>query len=189
MEAAVAERGDKQIGEYLAAHGTATVGVDSLRYFWAEKTPAQVAQDLSRILSHYHDAWGSREILLVGYSFGAGILPAALNRLSESERASVVQVSLLGLEPRAPFEIAVEGWIGGSPEGSLEVLPELQRIELSRLQCFYGEEEEQTLCRDPALAGAEIIRTEGGHHFDGDYEALAERILAGAERRTAAPPR
>jgi len=179
---------DKQIGEYFAAHGTPTVGVDSLRYFWAAKTPAQVAHDLSRILAHYREAWGSREILLVGYSFGAGILPAAVNRLSESDRASVVQVSLLGLEPRAPFEIAVEGWLGGLPEASPEVLPELLRLDRSRVQCFYGEEEEQTLCRDPELAGAEIIRTEGGHHFDGDYEALAGQILTGAERRAAAPP-
>jgi type IV secretory pathway VirJ component len=62
------------------------------------------------------------------------------------------------------------------------------RLDRSRVQCFYGEEEEQTLCRDPALAKAEIIRTEGGHHFDGDYEALAGQSLTGAERRAAAPP-
>jgi type IV secretory pathway VirJ component len=29
----------------------------------------------------------------------------------------------------------------------------------------------------------EVVRTEGGHHFDGDYEALAAKILAGAKQR------
>ena len=97
-------------------------------------------------------------------------------------RADVLQISLLGLEPRAPFEIAVSGWLGGVPADAAPVLPELERLELARVQCFYGAEEEQTLCPDPALARAEIVRTSGGHHFDGDYEALARRILAGADR-------
>ena len=38
-------------------------------------------------------------------------------------------------------------------------------------------------CTDPALAGTERIRTSGGHHFDGDYEALARAILEIAQRR------
>ena len=85
------------------------------------------------------------------------------------------------------FEIAVSGWLGGVPADAPPVLPELLRLDLARVQCFYGEQEEQTLCPDPALAGAEIVRTGGGHHFDGDYEALARRILDGAERRAASP--
>jgi type IV secretory pathway VirJ component len=41
------------------------------------------------------------------------------------------------------------------------------------------------LCRDAALAGVEIIRTRGGHHFDGDYRGLAERILRGGGVKSA----
>jgi type IV secretory pathway VirJ component len=97
---------------------------------------------------------------------------------------AVQQISLLGLESRAPFEIAVTGWLGGVPEDALPVLPELTKLDLSLVQCFYGAEEEQTLCPGPDLAHAEVIKTAGGHHFDGDYGALAERILAGARRRS-----
>jgi type IV secretory pathway VirJ component len=173
---------DKEIGEYFAAHGTPTVGVDSLRYFWRAKDPSEVAADLARIVRHYQEAWNAREVLLVGYSFGAGILPFAMNRLPPDERAAVVQISLLGLEPRAPFEIAVTGWLGGLSSDAPAVLPELAKLDLTRVQCFYGEEEEQTLCPNAGLAAAEIVRTTGGHHFDGDYAALAQRILDGAER-------
>jgi type IV secretory pathway VirJ component len=66
------------------------------------------------------------------------------------------------------------------------VLPELQQIPARLVQCVYGEEEPDTLCRDPALEGIEAIRTAGSHHFDGDYPALARRILDGLRRRTAA---
>jgi len=101
----------------------------------------------------------------------------------------VVQLTLLGLEPNAPFEIDVSGWLGGVDHDAPAVLPELQRLDLGRVQCFYGADEEATLCPAPELAKAEIIRTEGGHHFDGDYDALAVRILDGARRRLGEEPK
>ena len=55
-----------------------------------------------------------------------------------------------------------------------------------RWSSFYGVEETESLCRDPALARSDVIRTSGGHHFDGNYVVLAERILEGARRRMAA---
>ncbi len=175
---------DKDIAEILAREGTPVVGVDSLRYFWREKSPERVAQDLERILRHYRTRWGVSRALLVGYSFGAGVLPFAVHRLPPDLRADVVQVSLLGLLPRALFQISVSGWLGVQDQGR-PVLPELEALDLARVQCFYGEEEHDTLCTAPELAALERIRTRGGHHFDGDYERLARDILDGAKRRVA----
>jgi type IV secretory pathway VirJ component len=180
---------DKQIGEILVRRGVPVVGVDSLRYFWRARSPDEVARDLGAIITRYGAAWGRSKVLLIGYSFGAGVLPFAYNRLPESDRAQVVQISLLGLEPRAVFEIHLSGWLGVPPPlDGPPVLPELQRINLRLVQCFYGVEEEETLCRAPELAAAEIVRTPGGHHFDGNYAALAERILAGARTRLGGVP-
>lgn len=178
---------DKTMGETLAARGVPVVGVDSLRYFWHAKPPERVAADLAALLVACRRAWGDVRFVLVGYSFGAGVLPFAVNRLSAADRAHVVEVALLGLEARAPFEIEVTGWLGRAPsERAPLVLPEIQRLDPDLLQCFYGEDETESLCRDPALSRAEIIRTAGGHHFDGDYVGLAERVLAGARRRMTA---
>jgi len=178
---------DKTIGETLAKRGVPVVGVDSLRYFWHAKAPERVAADLSAIIGASRAAWGDVQLILVGYSFGAGVLPFAVNRLPPADRGHVVEVSLLGLEARAPFEIEVTGWLGRAPSTSARpVLPEIQRLDPSLLQCFYGDEETDSLCRDPAFARAQVIHTAGGHHFDGNYVGLADRILAGAERRMAA---
>ena len=35
----------------------------------------------------------------------------------------------------------------------------------------------------PCVKDTEIIRTSGGHHFDGNYEALGDRILSGLSVR------
>jgi len=173
---------DKQIGDVLAERGMGVVGVDSLRYFWRAKTPQEVADDLSRIVEHYGAAWQAQSVALIGYSFGAGVLPFAYNRLPAADRARVVLVALLGVEHHAPFEFKVSGWLGGADDAAPAVLPEVQRLPSGLLLCVYGEDEEDTLCRDPALAAAETVRTSGGHHFDGDYRSLAQRIIAAAAK-------
>ena len=174
---------DKTIGEILAQRGVPVVGVDSLRYFWSKREADQVASDLARILAAAREAWHTPDALVIGYSFGADVLPFAINRLPASERSHVVLLSLLGLEANAPFEIEVTGWLGATDEEAPLVLPELLRFDLSRLQCVYGEDEDDSLCRAPELAGAEIVKFPGGHHFDEDYEKVADAILQSAQRR------
>ena len=165
------------------------IGVDSLRYFWTRRQPDEVARDLSSIMAAYAKRWRVRHVLLVGYSFGADILPAAVDRLPAADRARIAQISLLGLSPTWDDQVSVSGWLGVDDAGDGRTLDDLKGIDLRLVQCVYGEEEgEETAC--PALANspAELIRTAGGHHFDGDYEALAATILAGLDRRLRTAP-
>jgi type IV secretory pathway VirJ component len=176
---------DKQIGGILAEHGIATIGVDSLRYFWTEKTPQQIADDLAAILQHYRAKWGREQVILLGYSFGAGILPFAVNRLPAEDRAMIRQISMLGLEKTTQFEFHLTNWLGGGGGADARpVLPEVLKLDPGTLQCFYGKEERDTACTAPEFDRAERIETGGGHHFDGDYAALAEKIMTGATRRS-----
>lgn len=173
---------DKRIGEYLVSAGVPVVGVDSLRYFWSPRTPEEMAGHLAAIIGHYSEAWQRPEVLLIGYSFGADVLPFAVNRLPAEARARVRQLSLLALSTFANFEIHVSAWVSDERhEDSVDTAPELARLSGVRVQCFYGEEEEGSGCTLPELKDVQIIKTAGGHHFDGDYAALAQRILAGAD--------
>jgi type IV secretory pathway VirJ component len=180
---------DKQIGELFAREGIPVVGIDSLRYFWRARRPEGLAHDLRRIVDHYAGAWGTRRVLLVGYSFGADVLPFIVNRLPPDVRRAVVQVSLLGLSSRASFEFHVADWLRAAPRpGDPAILPEAARLDLGRVQCFYGADETDTLCPELGHRGAEVVRTTGGHHFDGDYAALARRIQDGLARRAGRVP-
>lgn len=178
---------DKQTGGILQQSGIPVVGVDTLRYFWRKKTPEEVAQGLKLIIDHYTAVWDAPSVLLVGYSFGADVLPFAVNRLPATERSQVKLITLLGLSKTADFEIHVSGWLGASPAAdALPLAPELQRLDPHLVQCFYGaDEKDETGCTDEALANAQVFVTEGGHHFDGDYPALAQRIIDGAIERGA----
>ncbi|PMS17682.1 virulence factor [Trinickia dabaoshanensis] len=174
---------DKTIGEQLQKDGVSVVGWDSLRYFWSEKSPEQVSRDLSRVLRAYGARWHATSFALIGYSFGADVMPFAYNLLPATLRNQVSIVSLLGFAPAADFQVRVTGWLGmPASDKALQAKPAMDRLPAGLVQCFYGENETDTLC--PALtATQEVIRTPGGHHFDHGYDVLERRILTGWEKR------
>lgn len=175
---------DKDLAAILQAEQVPVVGVDVLRYFWRHRDAGEAAVDLARIIRGYQQKWKARKVLLIGYSFGADVLPALYNRLDAAERASVVQISLLGLADSASFEVSVSNWLNHDAH-ALPTAGELARISPALMQCFYGIEDEGAACPAQEKRGVEIIRTSGGHHFDGDYAALARRVLEGLKRRNA----
>jgi type IV secretory pathway VirJ component len=101
----------------------------------------------------------------------------------------VVLISLLAFEHKADWEITVTGWLTDRPsEDATPNGPAVDKIEPKKLQCFYGEDEAESACPDLAPRGAEVIRTGGGHHFGGDYAALAKDILDALHERAHSLP-
>jgi type IV secretory pathway VirJ component len=175
---------DKTIAQELQKDGISVIGWDSLRYFWSEKPPAQTSRDLARVMQTYGARWHAQHIALVGYSFGADVMPFAYNRLPEAQRAKVSLIALLGFAPDADFQIRVGGWLGmPASDKALKVQPELTRVPPAMVQCFYGADEKDTLCPALTKTGIEVIRTSGDHHFGGDYNALERRILSAFKKQ------
>ncbi|WP_439542898.1 AcvB/VirJ family lysyl-phosphatidylglycerol hydrolase [Hyphomicrobium sp.] len=171
---------DKQIGEYLADHGVAVVGVDSLRYFWTRKEPIQIAADFERISDHYLDKWKLKSLVLAGYSFGADIMPMAWPQLEPNTQAQTSLIALLGISPTFDLQVSVSGWLGMSSSRDIDVRPYLPGLPKSKVLCFYGVEEKEdnsTACVLPELDGVTRIERPGGHHFDGNYQIIADEIL------------
>ncbi|BBU29524.1 virulence factor [Burkholderia sp. THE68] len=178
---------DKTMALALQRDGVSVIGIDSLRYFWSEKTPQQTASDLARVIRAYNARWHTKHVALLGYSFGADVMPFAYNRLPDAVREQVSYISLMGFSPAADFQIRVTGWLGmPASEKALNVRPELNKLPPSMVQCIYGEKEEDTLCPQLVKTGIEVVKLPGDHHFGGDYDALARRILAGWRKQIAA---
>ncbi len=171
---------DKSLGSALAAQGVPVAGFDSLRYFWSARTPDELAADLDRVIRYYAARWGRSDVLLVGYSQGADVLPFALNRLPRATRASVRLTALLGPGQKASFEFHMTNWIG--PSGDLPVAPEALKLSAASTLCIYGLEEKDSLCPQLAPGHARSMPLAGGHHFGGEYGALAARIIEAMPR-------
>jgi len=172
---------DKDLAAHLGAAGMPVVGVDSLRYFWSERTPEGFATDLERIVRHYRQKFERPRVLLIGYSQGADVLPFALNRLPAATRNDLALVALLGLAERAQFEFHLSSWVG-TTGGGLPTRPEVARLQAAPsnppLLCVWGEEDEDAICGSLTGPRLSVLKLSGGHHFDGDYEALAMKLLA-----------
>jgi type IV secretory pathway VirJ component len=176
---------DKTIAEDLRSSGVSVVGLDSLRYFWEKKSPEQTTADVATVIDDFTAKWGATKVALIGYSFGADVLPFVYDRLPAGVKGRVVLVSLLGCASAADWEIHVTGWLGAPPStAATPIVPAILSVPGALIQCFYGEDERDTVCPSLEARGAEIIRTKGSHHFGGDYSELAQKILAGFKRRS-----
>jgi type IV secretory pathway VirJ component len=168
---------DQELAARLAASGVPTVGLNSLKYFWKQRTPDETARDVARILRHYLSAWNKERVLLVGYSFGADVLPFVVNRLPPDLRARVASVSLLGIDGNASFEVSISDWVGADDAGP-QTRPEVGRITGLPVLCLYGEGEKDSICPGLPEPGVRREQVGTGHHFGGEYATLADRILA-----------
>lgn len=168
---------DQDVAAALAAAGVPVVGWNSLKYYWTRRTPEGASQDLERIIARYGAAWHRPRVLLVGYSFGADALPFLYNRLPQAMRANVRSLSLLGLSETAEFEFHVASWIPGADEGGRSTHAEIGRAADAHVLCLYGSDESDSSCSRLAGPRVKALGLPGGHHFGGDYDALARHIL------------
>ncbi len=168
---------DKRVSARLAASGVPVVGWSSLKYYWTPRTPEAAAADLARTFDHYGRLWGKRRFLLVGYSFGADVLPFLVSRLPAELRSRVALVGLLGLSENASFEFHVAGWLGVDT-GHYPTAPEVARLGTTPVLCLRGEDENDSACRLLHGPGVRTVTLSGGHHFGGNYEKIADELLA-----------
>jgi type IV secretory pathway VirJ component len=172
---------DKAIARALQKHGVNVVGINSLKYFWRTRTPEGGAADLARITKFYRAKWKADTVIVIGFSRGAGVMPFMLNRLPADEHRFVKLMALVGAEHTAGFKFHPLDLFGlGSNKGEPPVMPEIEKISTLPIICFYGEKEDDTLC--PELKPPNIaVKSAGGHHMDGNYGAIGDRIFAVAD--------
>lgn len=171
---------DRDVAAALSAKGIFVVGLDSLRYYWTKRTPEGLAADTDKMIRYYLAHLSKQRVLLIGYSQGADVLPFAVNRLPAATKAHVSLTAILGMSEHALFEFHVSSWISDDTSGP-ETLPEVNRISGIPVLCIYGEDEHDSLCPKLDPGKIKIVKVKGGHHFDGNYAALAEDILSAAK--------
>lgn len=172
---------DRDLAKQLSRRGIPVVGWNSLKYLWKRKSEMRASQDLAEVIQAYGERWHASKVALLGYSLGADGLPAMAARLPDSLKQRISLIGLMGVETRYDLEFHITEWIPGKPEG-VPVLPELRKLKGLHIVCVYGTDEKGSLC--PELAKneadkslAEVKAFDGGHHFGGDYKALADALF------------
>ena len=117
-------------------------------------------------------------IFLGGYSFGAEVTPFVISAWPEGDRRRISGQLLIAPSETASFEVSPLNWVFRAKETTYRVADEERKIHVPLL-CVAGQTEDpgDTACDNLASIG-EVVRLPGSHHFNGNYDAVAQAMLA-----------
>jgi len=168
---------DRGVADALTAHGVHVIGFSTLKFFWQKQTPQATAQALARVIAHYGRNDAQAGFVLIGYSFGASLIPVIVNRLPEPLRQRVQGGVMISPDDEAVFEIHVGDWFGSTHhDEALPIGPEIAASKVP-LVCVHGADEDDSFCLKPAPPQMRVVALPGGHHYDGDYDQLGALIV------------
>ncbi|MGJ8563531.1 MAG: AcvB/VirJ family lysyl-phosphatidylglycerol hydrolase [Alphaproteobacteria bacterium] len=159
--------------------GIGTARVRSISYFWSKKTPDRMSKDLARQLRKRLRHKPKDRFILVGYSFGGGTLPFAVNRLPEDLIALVDGVAVLAAPAEADFEFYFRSWLNKSTKHARDVAPEIELLS-GLVPVLYMRGEDDYIGPSDVLNEGRMLTIKtlpGGHDFAKDYDGLIRYIL------------
>jgi type IV secretory pathway VirJ component len=168
---------DIAIANQLTRRGIEVVGLNTLKFFWHRREPAEAADALTRIVGNYSKRFPDADFVVIGYSFGASLAPVVINLSPEEVQKKIRAQVLISPDPEAVFEVKVGDWFGGAHhEGTIPLIPEIARSKVLPI-CVHGRDEDDSFC--VRIAGPKVhdVTLSGGHHYNGDYDKLADAIL------------
>lgn len=169
---------DKGVAEALAADGVRVIGFSTLKFFWEKRTPEQAAEALQRVLATYAKRYPQARFAVLGYSFGASLVPVLINRLPADLQSRIDGGIMISPDPDAVFEIKVGDWFGGAKhDGSVPVMPAITDSPVT-ITCIHGIDEKDSFCDSAQHSRLRVLTLPGGHHYDGNYTALGNLIVA-----------
>jgi type IV secretory pathway VirJ component len=122
--------------------------------------------------------WNRTGAVIIGYSFGADVLPFALNRIPEESLKKIKAIAFLGLSSTADFRFHLTDWLASWKRSTSQMVrPEVEKLRGKKILCFYGTEDDDALCRQLDAGLAKVITIQGGHRFGKDYQPIVEAIL------------
>ncbi|WP_316825594.1 AcvB/VirJ family lysyl-phosphatidylglycerol hydrolase [Pedobacter miscanthi] len=157
----------------------ALVALDSRKYFWDQKTPDKLAQDLNAVIASYLKSWDKDEFSILGYSFGADAALFLTPRLAKDLQPKLRSTILLSPSNSTDFIIHLTDMMGfGSKDAKYKVLPEINKIS-SKLLFIFGEDENSELYKAiPDKKNINKSLIPGSHKFNNDIKKVVTSIQA-----------
>ncbi len=152
------------------------VAINSFRYFWSKKNPDQFTKDIVPVLYRYQKEWNKKEIIMIGYSFGAEIIPFLMNRLPNDLKEKIKLIALITPSQTSDFTIHLNDMLTFNGKYEYDVVAEIGKISTTNIFCFFGANETPIFDASHQQMNLKICLVKGGHHFS-DAKAVMKQIL------------
>ena len=168
----------RYLADQLAQSGIPTARVKSIKYFWNKRSPKRMSNDLKRYINARLKRNPSASFVFIGYSFGAGTLPFALNRLPINLQEKITSVFLIAPPAKADFEFFFKSWRNKASDEAKAVAPEIQTLSKKVPVLYIHGVDDYVGARDGVSTHEtlRIVSLEGGHTFDKNYAPLFDLI-------------
>ena len=159
---------------YLISKNVSVLALNTKKYFWREKKPAQIACDLESLIDRYNVKWGMNKVVLVGYSMGAEVIPFVVNSMEDKHREELSDLILIGPWQKATFRINLLDYFMEVNKGA-DIYTELQQMK-TKTGYIICDDNKISICHKDLEGVIDHDILTGGHHFGGDYVTLSKLI-------------
>jgi type IV secretory pathway VirJ component len=121
--------------------------------------------------------WDRSSFILVGYSFGAGVVPFIANNFPDQLKGKIKGVYCFSPDKTSDFEIHISDMLSMNTKEKYNVLNELKIIIPFNPVCIFGSKEDAKLKKQFFIKGIRIESLPGEHHYNNDYNAIAGIML------------
>ena len=151
--------------------GYPVVALDARSYFFTSQQPDAAAKDITSLLFQYMNLWKRKDVILVGYSFGADVLPFIQTRLPAVLTGKVKHTILLSPSHSTDFAVHLFYAKSGS-----NVPAEINKLTRPTLIVF-GEDEKDIADKEINNPQATVFKISGGHHYDKQVSNLVGELV------------
>lgn len=170
----------KDLAGSFASRGVPVVAVNSLKYFWTYQSPVQAAADAQALIKKYSSLLKKEKIILLGYSFGADVVPFIYNRLSADTKRTIEKTALISPSRGTDFVIRVSNMLNfGSKNWKFSTTEEVKKMNPRPLS-FFGKEEDDS-CFSIFRGISTARELEGAHHYTKGGISIITRNLTDSD--------
>ena len=152
------------------ANGYPVVALNAKSYFWKTKAPEDAAKDVTMLIDEYLSLWKRNEVILVGYSFGADVMPFIQTRLTPPVLNKIRHTVLFSPSKNTDFTVHLFYGDDGS-----SVAAEINKLNKPVLVIF-GDEEKDLPEAQIHNKMATLIKVPGDHHYDNKVVGVVNDI-------------
>ncbi|HSQ43813.1 MAG TPA: AcvB/VirJ family lysyl-phosphatidylglycerol hydrolase [Ginsengibacter sp.] len=163
--------------EGINKKGFDVIALNSKSYFWDKKTPEQTTTDMGNYLVKKLSGRKNQQVVLIGYSFGADVLPFILNRLPTDIHDKILVSFLMASSGSTDFEIHWSDIFGGNTKREMDVVTELNKLVNDKIVIISASDDGHLALNKISLKRYTHEVLPGGHHFDGDTDEIIKVIL------------
>jgi len=161
----------------IHSSGYFITAINAKSYFSEKKTPEQTTADITGYLTNHLNKRKNQQFILVGYSFGADVLPFIVNKLADSVRKKLVSVVLLSPSATTDFETHIWDELGGHKKRSMDVADAINKMVAPKTVIIFGDDETEFPYKKISIKNYSTEILPGGHHFDGKIDLVAKTMI------------